>query len=92
MPKKQEVDTLERETFEKFQEVIALAFKTDGLSGVLQVSGQALEVAKAVSAAGEQSGLGMSALKAKVAESLLTNWIPGIVKWLNTDGSIRSLK
>jgi hypothetical protein len=50
MTKKQDVATLERETFEKFQELTALAFKTSGLSGVLQVSGQALELARAVGA------------------------------------------
>lgn len=57
---------------------------------MLQVGGEALKVAKAAAGKCEQDGAELDAVKVAVAKNLVTHWMPGITKWLNTDGSIRS--
>lgn len=85
-----DVDTLEREAFEKLKDLYELAFKTGGLTGVLQVSGEALKEAKFAAGKCEQDGGDVDAVKVAVAKNLVTHWMPAIIKWLNTDGSVRS--
>lgn len=92
VPTKATVKALEREAFNAYKKLQTLAFKKGGIGGVLQVGGQALEVAKFAAAKCVQDGGEMDAAQVAVAKSLLKNWMPGIIKSLSENGYIMSLK